>query len=70
MKSYIVDKKCANIVDSCDKCDDNSLKLSINGIILNVYNVFEDDTHYYFETDKFNGVKKVDNFLGKDIQSR
>lgn len=67
MESYIVDKKCANIVDSCDKCDDNSFKLSINGIILNVYNVFEDDTHYYFETDKFNGIKEVDNFLGKEI---
>ena len=67
MKSYIVDKKCANIEDVCNQDDDNSLKLSINGIILNVYNVFEDDTHYYFETDKFKGIKEVDNFLGKEI---
>ena len=70
MKSYIVDKKCANIVDVYNQDDDNSLKLSVNGITLNVYNVFEDDTYYYFETDKFNGIKEVDNFLGKKIRSR
>ena len=70
MKSYIVDKKRANIVDVYNQDDDNSLKLSVNGITLNVYNVLEDDTHYYFETDKFNGIKEVDNFLGKKIRSR
>lgn len=67
MRSYIVDKKCADIIGLCNQEENSSFKLSINGIVLNVYNVFEDDTHYYFETDKFSGIEEVDNFLGKKI---